>query len=666
MPLSHKSLNIKRKGIQSLYKPSGLLKCALVALLSSTCIAQAEEIAPFKITGAGGALSLEYESTKTENGSNTIYDRQYWQEELSLNMKSYVYHPNFLKMNFSAGLQANQIDSGSTDSNQRVNNLSANLDFLSKRAYPFSLYYSQSNSITPAGPEGSFLLEYKRYGADVSLNTPLTPVSMKLTAHKTTSYGTGANQITDNTRNNARLQMRYSYGSSGRITLTHQINNSVSRSGSLNLAITERESNTYSTTMDTNNKFGVNKQLHLTTDLGLTKQEEFPERESWYFRPRLNWIHSKRFASYYTYATDHTEEQGIESENNRTTARLRYTGDDSLGGNLGLSLSDSKSTNTESTNKGVNLGVSKNIDVSYGKYSLNYNAGYNIQDQTAGIVPVLGDQYTLGVTLVEINQSNIDTSTIIVSNTTRTQTYVEGIGEDYTITVIGDQTFIEREITGNIADGQSIFIDYSYQTGGTIKYDQLTQTLNLGLALGKYYTFTANFYKSEQKLKEGIPTTALNSSDGTILRFQAKKQLENKVTVGGEVQMQQHNNEDNPYNQKNINAYAYMPVLTSASLSVNAGISKRDNETSDEDSDGKTLGFRISGRPWLKTQLSFNSTYSQNSGGSSDRSMLKNRLGFEWRYRRLTYSASVNQQSEEQGTTEQSSMSIFMKLRRSF
>ncbi len=667
MPLSHKSLNIKLKGTQSLYKPSGLLKCALVALLSNACIVQAEEITPFKITSTGGSLSLRYESTNTETNSSSTYESQLWQEELTLNMNSYVYHPNFLKMNFSAGLLANQLESGSTDSNQRVNNLSARLSFLSKRAYPFSLYYDQSNTMTPSSSAGDFLLEHKKYGADISLRSPLTPVTMKLTAHKETSYGTGANQITDDTSNHAKLIMEYSYGSGDHVSLSHQINNSVSRSGSLNLAITERESNTYFTNVKTKNRFGDNKQLYLITDLGLNKQEEFPERESLFFNPTLDWRHNKKFTSYYTHLTEHTDEEGLETDNNRTTARLKYTGDDSLSGILGASLNNSESTSTESTNKGINLGISKAIDVSYGKYSLNYNTNYNIQDQTSSLdlQPVLGDQYTIGgVTPVEITQNNIDTSTIIISNITRTQTYLENL--DYNIIVIGDQTLIERLITGNIADGQSILIDYSYQTGGTIKYDRLTQGLNLGLALGKHYNFFANVYDSEQKLKEGIPTTSLNSYDGVTLRFQVKKPLEEKVTLGGEVQMKQHNEESNSYNQQNISANIYMPVLTNALLSVNAGISKRDDETSDEDSDGKTLGFRIVGRPWLRTRLSFDSSYSQNSGGSSDHSMLRNTLDFEWRYRRLNYSATVSQQSEEQGTTEQNDWSIFMKLIRSF
>ncbi|MDH3342866.1 MAG: hypothetical protein OEM07_03995, partial [Gammaproteobacteria bacterium] len=659
-----------------LSRKTGLLRYTIVILLCHTCIVQAEEISAFKVTKVDGAVSLKYISDEQEYITQGIVtqktERQSWQEELSLKMKSYIYHPNFLKMKFGAGFLSDQttLDSSGNESeaNQQVTNLSARLDFLSKQPTPFSVYYNRTNTTVPTGVSGSYLLESARYGTELSVLSPLSPVTIKLYAYRQSNYGTNTDQITDEVSEHVGLSMMYPYGTGAYVKLSHQTNNNISRSGSLALAIVESESSTSSSNIKTSNTFGEARQLKLTTDWGLQKQEEYPERESWFFRPRLNWEHNRKFTSYYTYSTHHTDEQSIETTTNQTTARLNYAGDDSLGGNIGLTHNNSKSSNLESEDKGVNLGIHKQLDASYGKYLFNYSASINIRDQVSpsGLVPVLDDQYTLtSITPVNISRDYIDTTQpIVVTNLTDTQTYFEGT--DYIISTIGKQTYIELPIGSNITEGQSILIDYSYQTGGTIKYDRLAQNLNISLALGNYYSFNANFYQSKQDLKEGLPTITLDSSNGAILIFRVDMPIKQRMTVGGEILTQQHNEDSNPYNKQSVSAFTNLPLFDNTSLKLNAGLTKVDNENSNEDINSKTLGLRLHTHLWSRVNMSFDSNYTENTGGSTKRTLLGNNLNFHWHYRQLHYKASVKHQSEEQGMTERNNWSIYMQLTRAF
>ncbi|MCW8830791.1 MAG: hypothetical protein OQK32_04625, partial [Gammaproteobacteria bacterium] len=365
---SKRSSGNKQKGDLSLHKHLAILGYAFICCLCNTT--QAAEIAPFKVTDVGGLFSITSQTAKqksvSSDGTSHTSDSQYWQEKLSLNMDSYAYHPNFLKMDFSAGLLFNQKTRDSSDEeNSRVADLSAKFNFLHKKPTPVSLFYKQTNTYTPTGLTDSYLLERIEYGANLGLYQPLSPVNTQLSASRTTSYGKNNIQVTDEVNERVKLDMKYSYGSSlAYIGLSHQINNSMSKSGSLALPITARETSSSTTGLKTRNGFGSENQLRLETNAEYSKQDEFPERETWFFRPRLNWTHNKRFSSYYTYSTYHTDEQGMETENNKTTAQLRYSGDNMLSGNVGLSHGTNKSTDIKSESTGANLGVSKKIPVS--------------------------------------------------------------------------------------------------------------------------------------------------------------------------------------------------------------------------------------------------------------------------------------------------------------
>ena len=88
----------------------GCLRAALVGLSAVSCIPRivlGQEVAPYRMTGVEGNITLRYlgdEQTSSGNGVVQPHEkRATFQEELNIFTHGYVYHPNFLKVDVGGG-----------------------------------------------------------------------------------------------------------------------------------------------------------------------------------------------------------------------------------------------------------------------------------------------------------------------------------------------------------------------------------------------------------------------------------------------------------------------------------------------------------------------------------------------------------------------------------
>ncbi|MDH5570901.1 MAG: hypothetical protein OEY89_03985 [Gammaproteobacteria bacterium] len=674
MKLYNKKVNKIQKNNLFLYAYTGCISFFFILSLLSSAIVYAEEIRFFKMLDYDGALSLRYLVDDHEIYSQGILiqksERPVWQEELTINTDSYVYHPNFLKINLGAGVIYDQTEYDSLvqsyDSSESLINFSAKLDFLSKRPYPVSFYYNKETPTVSTGLTGGYLQENVKYGADISLLSPFFPVQTRLSAFRQSTLGQGAEQIVDDVIEQVKLDLSHSYGGANTFQLSHQNNNRSSRSGSAYLPIEERETSVATTNINTKNIFGSEREFQLVNNIGYREQVNFPERKEWSFVPNMRWKHNENIKSFYRLEVNNTKEQDIEVENNKIRTGVSYS-DNSLSSSFDVYLHSNESTGFEFEDSGGKFNISDKIKADYGEYKFSYNASINYRDQTSvvSLLPVYGDEYVLsGIAQENIAREYIDITTIIVSNSGRTQVFIEDL--DYRITVIGSQVFIQRLAGGNIVDGQTVLIDYSYKTGGTIKYDQLSQGIYINLAVEKYYDIYMKYYQTEQDLKEGIPTIRLNSSDGIVLGLRVDRPLAKQVNVGGELALEVHDEDINPYDKNNMDMFVNLPLPAMTNLRLNGRWLTIDNKNSDEDVDLKSLIVRIQSRPWLRVKMGFESSFEKDTGGAIVRRLRNNRMQFDWRYRQLNFRADIRHQLEEQGIIERNRWSVNMLIQRRF
>ena len=639
-----------------------------------------EEITSFKLTNFDGDFVLRYlydEQTQTSSGVETLSDaRPTFQEELKLSTSSYIYHPNLLKMDISGSLLLDQSSNesiGSESSNEsELVNFNSIFNFLEKKPYPITLYYNQQNPSTTAGETGRFIQENIRYGIDVAIMKPVSPVLISLKAYRQTLEGEGADQVVDDEKKQASVRFYLANTPGSHMELTHEESQLISNSGSSssNLTIDERVVDRRQTVFSSQDVFGVNNEIKFTTDLSRKIQDQYPVTDELIFAPALSWKHNNNLDSFYRMNYTDLTEESFESHLKKIDAGLNHHTNTM---NTGVSLQgeDNETTKVDSTLSGLKFQYAYKKPLTIGEFKFNFNSVYDVRDQVSNVAfnlaEVFGESHILdGITLVTLGRDDIVKNSIVVSNESRTQIFVEDV--DYRITVLGVKTRIERLIGGSILNGQVVLVDYSYNTGGTFAYDMAINNMNINWAISNSYDVYLRYSDTDINLQEGSPSIALNSVTSFTAGISVNKSLNNGIQIGGELYQENRKEDINPYLKQNIDAFVELPLpqLTSLRLSARRSIQDYDEPGDDNDNDTKDLTIRIKSRPWLRGNMSWESSYKSDITGMNKRLMLRHRLRLSWKLRQLALSASINFQKEQQELNIQESWDARFTASRKF
>ncbi len=635
--------------------------------------AMATQVQPFNMTSVDGELALRYlfdEQTFYNAGEKGQQDtRPTFQEEFQIDTHSYVFHPNLLSVDLGGSILFDQsrleTQAGENSNSEALLGVNARLDFLNKKPYPVSLYYDKQNPSVSTGLGGRYLQENIRYGVDLSLLQPVSPVQININAFRQTMKGEGFDQFTDDTLEYVNLRLYRSYGAGEHVQLSHQINNRNSRSGSPNLAIQTRATSTASTYFDSKNVFGKARQIQLTNIISYNTQEEYPRREELRYNPYLNWQHSEQTRSFYRFNYMDSEEEGVSINQKNFTMGFGYTGQ-RYTGSMDIHGEKNDATGIDYQNMGANYQISHNRPIAIGILKLSYSGNFDYKDQASdtNLFVIYGEEHEMnGTTQVVLNREFIDTTTIEVWNTGRTQMYG---ASDYRILEVGSQVQIQRLADGNIVDGQLVLVDYSYQTGGSFAYNLVGNNFQISWKPSSFYDIYARYHDIQQNLQDGAPTVQLNSISSMTYGISADRPLLNGINLGGEAYYQAHDEDINPFIQTNIDAYMDLPLPQLTNLRLSTRRQMIDYENSEEDVDLTGYILHIRSRPWLRTELSYEFSYESDTGGTLERLQSIHRLRARWAYRQLSLFADAHYSAEEQGIVERERWAVKLNLLRKF
>ena len=652
------------------------MQCRVITLL---CLIVTDvigaKIDAFRLTDVNSELALRYlydEQTFYSSGIKTQQDiRPTFQQEYLIDTESYIYHPNLLTMDLGASflLDQSRVETlnAENSNNEKLLGYNARLDFLKNKPYPASLYYTKSNPSVSLGVGGRFLTENIRYGVDLALLQPISPVQITFNAYNQTIKGEGFDQLTDDSVEHVNLRLDRAYGNGNTVDLTYQVNNRDSRSGSPGLPIQERTTSNTSTFFNSKNLFGNSRQVQLNTQVSYTTQEEFPRRKELNAYPTINWQHNDKVNSFYRFFYTDSEEESQNIKQKLFTSGFGYNDNKQTYGSADIHIEDNKSTGLQYQSRGANYAINYNQPVAIGSINAGYSGAVDYRDQTAesAIFTIFGEEHELpGTTQVNLNRQFIVDSSIVVSNTGRTQIYVEGI--DYRVLRVGSTSQIQRLASGNILDGQIVLVDYDYQTGGTFAYNLINNNLQLQWNPSRFYELYIRYRDSQQKLREGNPTVPLNSINSYTYGGKATQALLSGITLGGQAYIQDHNEDINPFLMHYLDAFIELPLPRVTKLRLSTRRQLIDNENSDEDVDLTAYLLRLQARPWLRTQMNYEYNYETDTGGSLKRLRRIQRLQFRWAFRQLSLSANAYYTQEKQGITDRDRWSIRVNLMRSF
>lgn len=649
-----------------------------------------EEIAPFRLMDVEGFVALRYRADEQSVGSSgaTASTEEYvsMEEEVFVLTHSYIYHPNFLKLDLGGGplLIQNELEStaGNTQSDESLYNLTARLRFLEEKPYPLVLYYDRENPSVSLSLTDRFLQKVTKYGMNFQLRQPVIPFTLDVEAFNQQTKGEGFDLVINDEVNQASVRAHISIGKDGYGQIAHTTNQLDSNTGLRSSTIQTTKVRTDTTSFDSRFNFGAKKEFTLSNLMSYSTQEELNPRREFRFSPDLRWHHSDRMLSSYRYNLFTSKQTAVETTNQNAAVGITYDWTDRLSFNGDIHAEDNETTGLMLNSYGASAGVSYRHPLDFGTLRLSAGMRYDYFDRkVTANVPVRDVNYTLsGTTAITLPHDSIIVATIqvrrdsdkTVLNVVENGTCTPTTNIDIVVTTIGLKTQIAKclstannLITPSEDTSLVIEIDYDYDPGGTAEYTNFDQTYQADLDFLRYYNVFARFRDNSSRVVSGTPTTALNDLSNTQFGARLNYPFWNNWQVGAEYTIEEQSGESSSFERNSFDTHLQFPLL-SGTLYLNHRKVEVDNLNSVEDINLVRNSARYRARPWYRAILTVEISDEKDTGGTTPRRSRLHTLKAEWRIRKLTLAAEGRFIEETQGGTQRDRSVIKATLRRDF
>jgi hypothetical protein len=668
---------------------------ALAAGLSLQCAAQ--EISSFRLTGVDGYATLRYlrddfavDQPAALAGTPAARLRQGQmdlREELFVMTHSYVYHPAFLTLDIGGGpiLQRGRFtgDAGDNQSSGTLYNFTSRATFLRDKPYRGAVFFEHLNPTLSVAPGQVLMQENTRYGMEFALLPPVTPVSLQLDASRAHFQGRGADRIIDDQVSRMGLRATRSFGALGITQVQYQDTQQESSSGSPNLPIQGSTSSNRSLNVDSRLHLGANRQYDLTNLLMLNTQSyaldrnSLPDRRDLRFLLDLRGRHSREVNSFGVYSYSSSDQGDLTSAIHNASAGLNYWPSPELAAAAGVRGEDSATRQVSSRLQGVDGSLRYQVPLKLegwgqlGSLQAGYGFRYDHREQQAAATQtnVIGERITvIGTSFASLSRSHVNSGSVVVSNATRSQTYLEG--RDYVLTVVGVETRLQRLISGNIVDGQELLVDYAYDIGGSYAYNQADQNLNASWAFASYGNVYFRALDSAPRLTSGAPSFPLNAVQSRLYGARADLPLRAglEAMIGGSLEREKRRETIAPYQRHNAEIYIQTedPVFGAGNLRFSNRRTRLDYENAIQNMNLSSHELRYWIRNRYGMDISAAAVRERDIGGPIPRRRSETSLKAQWRYRKLSLALDVVRTREFQGDFERSRALIQFVARRDF
>lgn len=657
------------------------------------------DVAPFRMTGIEGYVLGRYwrDDTETVTNSTASSSPTADSRQLLTNLSgdffvmthNYVYHPNLLLLDLGAGpvlyRQSYSTDGSDVASNRATYNLTARATFLRDKPYRGGLFYERTNDSYPVGPSQSLLTENTRYGFDAALLSPVTPVPINVDGTHQQTKGKGTEQVIDESVDDFNFRAEREWRGLGKTFFRYQGIADDSRSGSVGLPIQTTHTKTNRFDLDTDLHFGERKEYDLLNTVSLYTLNLSGDQgaivDTRQLRFDVNLLGRPRDAlqtrvRYQFDALDQSAQSGSDQTTkiNVIDAGITYRANPNLTGTLDAAGTFNRSTTYTANQANVSGSVNYRQPLPLGEVGASYSFSYLRRDQNASepTAQVIGERIALtGTTWVNLRQPQIVLSTVVVSNVTRTQTYVEG--RDYALQVIGLLTQIQRLVGGAIVDGQEVLVDYDYDTGGSYGLRELDNSLELRWSYQNFFSVYARYFDAAPHLVSGTPTSPLNPVTSSLYGTRADvpfAALGQQFTLGGFAEWEDRHEVIAPYRRTTFNGYAESTLPLIARGGIRLGIQQQNTRyeyTPDQNVDETTYNLRFWARLRSGLDLSLDATRTRDHGSPQvAREYTSTMAKAVWRVRRFVLTAYLARTKESQGATEQMHTRAQIDLRRDF
>lgn len=637
------------------------------------------EVKPFGLLDTDASFSIRYlldeNDRSSDSSTSTFENRTTWEQELVLTASTYVYHPGFLNMEFGGGPMLVQqdfdTDAGSAKNNETLVNFLARLNFLDLKSYPFSLYYRRSHPSITTSLAGRFLTQNDEYGFNGRKTAFGQSTNLNLDLSHWTSDGSGFGTVVDEEVDRGTFGWWTSYRGNDRISFEHTQFTQKSMSGSTGLPIQESTIRQQSLSVIARNSFGSNKQFSLDQSLFRLDQEtestRSSETDNLHYTATGRWQNSESARTSLDYRFHETKQTGADAKTNNFRATFFHSINDELWYDLLAGHEVTEQVGFDRDRSGVGGALNLSRSVGFGTLGLTASVRQERTDQesSANTVQVFDEPVILnGTTPVDLANEFVVSTSVVVTNAAGTQVFVENV--DYRLIVVGSITSIQRLIDGNIFDGQTVFVDYEYRTSGTAKFDTFSPGLSASLDFMKFFHAQVRYDLRDSRIISGQLTTPINDHDRFEVVIGADFPIGHSMMIGGEYRHIDQDEDISPFVRDSVAVNASTRINGSLRLYVAADLVQVDQKFSIEDVDQVNYRLGVAGRAFGRLQLSYETAYLEDTGGSLLREQLQHRLNIQGRYRQVHFFLRALFSEDTQGTTRRDYTQVTFDVTRDF
>lgn len=648
------------------------------------------EIAPFRLIDVTGHVSMHYlldDSLSKQSHFGQAGELSARQRQSNLRIepfvltRSYIYHPNLLLLEVGGGpvLERGSFSSDElrTQSRQSQYNLQARATILREKPYRGSVFFEHLNPVQSVGPGQVMLIDSTRYGLDAALLESYSPMPLKLEANRTRTRGRTSEQAQDDRVDVIRVTTNARLGRLGKAHLQVLDTVQQSESGSLGLPIQATRSHSQSYGADADLLFGSERQFSLSSAAGLQRQQAVGgpaasiDQKDARFNIDLRSEHSKALSSAVRY--HYADQSGVDQKTTMQGANgmVMYRPTQEWTISAGAKLDVARTTQMSSNQAGVDASVNLRQPLGPGEASAGLSITHGVSDQRAmqPMGRIIGEAITVADTgWVTLKRPQVTRGSVVVMNQTRTQVFVEGL--DYVLSDVGLTTRLQRQVAGNILDGQEVLVDYSFDVGGTYASARTTEAINLGWSVKGMFNAYGRLSNETPRVLSGVPTFSRNpvrdALVGARLDWPAWAAMD--LTVGAMAERQVHREVIAPYQRRLVEGYlqvgspigrgvirlGFRRLHTAYSQSITQGV------------DASAIDLRLVSRLPGGANLEADAGRERDDGGDMIRERFHAALKLQWRLRRVQLSVDLGRMREKQGTVVRDHSRGSLTLRRDF
>jgi hypothetical protein len=652
---------------------------------------EGEEFSTFRITSVEGAVTLKQltDSTEVRSGpaASTLATSRQSDSSASLvasiSARGFVYHPNLVSLEAGFGLilQRSRFNLASpntsieTRADERLYDLSAQVNVLSGKPYFGSLFYEHLNPSVSLGPALVIVQQTTREGLQFTLLDSVTPVPLAFEAERLRSSGRGSGRVVEDQTDRYSLTADSTHGQVGSTRLRVDDVRLESQSGSQDLPITRNTSRNLTAGLDTRLHFGASNlydlsnaitynALHFGAGLNPT-----PDRHEWRERMDLRVRYSERWRSFA--ALDLLKlDQGEQRGRNRTgSAGATWTPTPDHISTLESRSEAFDSSDYSSKSRSALASTSQQWSLAGGRAQAAYALRYDERSQrvTSPTTALIGERHTLpGTTAVSLDRSRVVAGSVQLANEARTQIYVEG--RDYLLSVLGVQIRMQRIVGGDIIDGQTVLVDYAVETGGNFDSTQLDQSLSLFWAWDNRLSFSARWLNSEPRVTAGVPLLTLNTVRSRTLRAQTEWPLTDLLSVGANLEHEDRRETIQPYQRTSGEAFAQWEEALFGPGGIRLGVRRQRVAYADSPQDVDLAAWDVRYHLFTLEGVDVQADWTSERDAGT---LVKRRRDFgslraRWRFRQLLMTLSLTRAHEVQDLFETTRTVGQWMLRREF